>query len=225
MSLQVSLNEMTDPTIRGIVLFGDIVRSRSRRDGARWLETLRSTLSAAYKTEAISRFEFTQGDELQGLIKPGADPFRGVLWAMLQPAARAPQMRWAIVAGEVDPGRGPATRRSGPAFLEARATLELARRQKDNLLVKTGHPDTDLLLDGTAPVLGSLVAQLTDRQREIARLVLVEGKRQSEVAEMLGVSRATISIAAKRAGVRDLARLLGVVRTLWSSRVVAEGSA
>ena len=49
-------------------------------------------------------------------------------------------MRWAIVLGEVEPGRGPATRRTGPAFLHARETIELARGQRDTLLVTDRRP-------------------------------------------------------------------------------------
>ncbi|TMF34298.1 MAG: hypothetical protein E6I26_12455 [Chloroflexi bacterium] len=78
----------------------------------------------------------------------------------------------------------------------------------------TGDPRTDELLDGTAPLLGELLEDLTRRQREIARLMLVEGLRQSEVADRLGVSRATVSVAADRAHIRSIGELARVVRTL-----------
>jgi len=201
----------------GVVLFGDVVHSRRRPTrSAEWLETLAAELDAAYGDQALARFEFTQGDELQGLLRPEADPFDAVLRATLRPRMEAPAMRWAIVAGEILPGRGAATRRTGPAFLTARKTIELARRQRDTLLVLTGDAQADGLLAGTAPVLGSLLARLTDRQREVARLGFLEGLRQSEIADRLGVARATISVASTRADVRSLTMLLGAVRSIWS---------
>lgn len=204
----------------GVVLFADVVRSRHRpARSAEWLEALTAELGARYREQTLAAFEFTQGDELQGLLRPDADPFTIVADATLRPRRETPEMRWAVVAGEVIQGRGPATRRSGPAFLTARRTIELARHQRDNLLVMTGDPDADGLLAGTAPVLGSLLTRLTDRQREVARLGLVEGMRQSEIADRLAVARATVSVAFARADVRSLARLLGAVREVWSEGI------
>jgi DNA-binding NarL/FixJ family response regulator len=123
-------------------------------------------------------------------------------------------MRWVIVAGEVDPGRGPATQRSGPAFIAARERLSVAVTRRERLAVISGDPATDELLEALAPLLGELLADLTDRQREIGWLLLVEGLRRSDVAERLHVSRATISVAADRAHLRSIGELARVVRTL-----------
>ena len=60
-------------------------------------------------------------------------------------------MRWVVVAGEVDPGRGPATQRSGPAFIAARERLTVAVTRRELLAVISGDPATDELLDGAAP--------------------------------------------------------------------------
>ncbi len=203
----------------GVVVLGDVVQSRRHAETGRWLERLCADLDAAYQGQLLGSFDFTQGDELQGLLEPSADPFVAVLNGALEPSSSAPRMRWAIVAGAVEPGRGPATRRTGPAFLDARVTIELARRRRETLLVRTGHPATDALLEGTAPVLGSMLLRLTDRQRVMARLALVDGLRQSDIADKLRVTRATVSVAFARADVRSLGRLLGAVRTLWATGV------
>jgi DNA-binding NarL/FixJ family response regulator len=200
--------------VPALVLFGDVIRSRRDAIAATaWLRTLTADLAAAYPTAALlAPFEFTQGDELQGLLATGADPTRAVLRAALHPEAMP--MRWVVVAGEVDPGRGPATQRSGPAFIEARERLAAAAARRERLAVVSGDPPTDELLAGLAPLLGELLADLTDRQRQIAWPLLVEGLRRSEVAERLGVSRATISVAAERAHLRSIGELARVVRTL-----------
>ena len=209
--------------MNGIVLFGDVVRSRQDAPGATtWLRTLADELTDAYPdTEQLAPFDFTQGDELQGLVAPGADPVAAVIRASLHPAARP--MRWVIVGGAVDPGRGPATHRTGPAFLRARELIGEATARRDRLLMETGHPPTDSLLDDVAPLLAELLEELTARQRVIGRLIIVEGLRRSEAAARLGVQRATISVAADRAHLRGIARLAAALTSLFRTGQEAAG--
>jgi DNA-binding CsgD family transcriptional regulator len=200
--------------VLALVLFGDVIRSRRDAPAATdWLRTLAADLNAAYHDgQRLAPFEFTQGDEIQGLLAPGANAIAAIVRGTLHPDARP--MRWVVVAGEVDPGRGPATQRSGPAFVAARERLAQANVRRERVALVSGDPSTDELLDGLGPILGELLADLTARQRQIARLILVDGLRRSEAAEALRVSRATISVAADRAHLRsigDLARVLHVL--------------
>ena len=87
--------------------------------------SLCADLEAAYPREArLASFGFTQGDEIQGLLAPDADPFLAVLRGALRPDAR--KLRWAFVAGEVEPGSGPATERTGRRS-SSRASRSVAR--------------------------------------------------------------------------------------------------
>jgi DNA-binding CsgD family transcriptional regulator len=200
--------------VLGIVIFGDVIRSRRDAQAATgWLRTLAADLNEAIAgAERLAPFEFTQGDELQGLLAPGANPLTAILRGTLHPDARP--MRWVVVAGEVDPGRGPATQRSGPAFIAARERLAQANNRRERVAIVSGDAPTDELLDGLGPLLGELLADLTDRQREIAWLLLVDGLRRSDAAERLGVSRATVSVAADRAHLRSIGELARVLQTL-----------
>lgn len=204
-----------------LVLFGDVIRSRRDAPGAtEWLRTLAADLNGVYRDgERLAPFEFTQGDELQGLLARDADPLIAILRGTLHPQARP--MRWVVVAGEVDPGQGPATQRSGPAFVAARERLGRANGRRERVGIVSGDAPTDDLLEGLAPVLGELLADLTSRQREIAWLILVEGLRRSEAAERLSVSRATISVAADRAHVRSIGDLARVLRILLERATMA----
>ena len=197
-----------------MVLFGDVVASRRAAGAATtWLRRLTADLMTAYPdAERLAAFEFTQGDEIQGLLSPSADPTRAVLRASLHPAGRP--MRWVIVRGEVDPGDGPATQRSGPAFIAARGRLAVAVSRGAAVSGEIGEQPADTILDAVGPALGELLADLTRRQREIAWPILVEGLRQSDAAARLGVSRATISVATRRAHLRSIADLAGVIRLL-----------
>jgi DNA-binding CsgD family transcriptional regulator len=206
--------------VLAVVLFGDVIRSRRDSVAATaWLRTLTADLADAYPiSDVLAPFEFTQGDELQGLLVATADPMRAILRAALLPDRVA--MRWVVVVGEVDPGRGPATQRSGPAFITARERLAVAATRRELLAVVSGDPTADPLLEVLAPLLGELLADLTKRQREIAWPILVEGLRRSETAERLGVSRATVSVAADRAHVRSIGELARLVRNLLSPATI-----
>ncbi|MGH2466385.1 MAG: sigma factor-like helix-turn-helix DNA-binding protein [Candidatus Limnocylindrales bacterium] len=198
----------------GTVLIGDVVDSRVDLAGASgWIRRLSAELSAIAPQEQAAPFDFTQGDEVQGLLGRTADPFRYVLHAALH--AAAPGMRWVIVTGSVEAGEGSATRRTGEAFVAARALIGEAKRRHDALLARSGDPAADALLDDLAPVLASSLAAMTARQRLIARLMLLEGCRQADVAARLGVSRATVSVAYARGRVRDAERLLRATRHIF----------
>ena len=61
--------------MEGLVLFGDVIRSRRDAPAATaWLRILRADLQTAYPPdERLAPFEFTQGDELQGLLPAAAE--------------------------------------------------------------------------------------------------------------------------------------------------------
>jgi hypothetical protein len=210
--------------VNAIVLFGDVVRSRRDASGSTaWLRTLVEELETAYEpAQRLADFEFTQGDEIQGLLTISADPLAAIVRAALHPDRRP--MRWVVVAGEVDAGSGPATQRTGAAFIRARELLANAATRRDNLLISSGDPATDRLLDDLAPLLAELLADMTKRQRAIGRLLLVDCLRRSEAATILKVSRATISVAAARAHLRSIGRLAHALTTLFASGVDAATS-
>jgi DNA-binding CsgD family transcriptional regulator len=203
--------------MNAIVLFGDVIRSRRDASASTtWLRTLTAELEATSPPASVlAPFEFTQGDEIQGLLVPAADPLDAVLRASFNPD-RSP-MRWVIVAGEVDPGTGPATQRTGPAFLRARERLAEAGARRDNLLMSSGDPATDDLLDRLAPVLAEMLDDLTRRQMTIGRLLVIDGLRRSEAADRLHVSRATVSVVADRAHIRSITRLASALRELFAA--------
>lgn len=203
---------MSDPGI-GIVLFGDVISSRRAGAAASArLRRLATELDEACAGDRLAPFGFTQGDELQGLLSAEADPFRVVLAAALGEAQV--RLRWAIVAGPIDPGSGPATERTGLAFVLAREALTRARARRDELVAVSGDASTDALLEDLAPLLAVLLADLSERQRLVARLLLLDGLRQADVADRLEVTRATVSVLADRGRVREIGRLARALAAL-----------
>jgi predicted DNA-binding protein (UPF0251 family) len=205
------------PQLRGVVLFGDVVDSRREAAASTaFLRDLCRELEQAYpQADRLAAFGFTQGDELQGLLTVRADPFSAVLRAGLRGDARP--MRWAVVAGPIEPGRGQATERTGTAFHAARDLIGQAASRRDGLVARSGDAHTDALLADLAPLLPELLASLTPRQREVGRLVLIDGLRRSEAAARLGVSRATVSIIAERGRLRHLENLARALAALFRS--------
>jgi predicted DNA-binding protein (UPF0251 family) len=214
---------MTDR--RAIVVFGDVADSRvDSARAAAWLRTLSRELDRLYGAARLAPFGFTQGDELQGVLAIDADPIAAVLHAALHP--RSMPMRWVVVGGRIEAGSGPATQRTGRAFLQARELMALAKKRRLGLVVRSGNGPTDELLDDVAPALAAMLVDLTARQRAIARLVLLEGLRQSDAAERLRVSRPTVSVAVERSRVREIAGLADAVRKLLRQGIeAADGAA
>ena len=209
---------------RALVLFGDVVRSsRDRVEAAAWLRDFVAGLDAAYGASRLAPFDFTQGDELQGLLSPDADPLVAVLRAALGPGTRP--VRWACVWGSVDQGEGPATQRTGQAFLAARDEIAAARSARERLVIRTGNPGADRLLEGMTPALADLLDGLTDHQRVVAGLALLDGMRQAEVAERLGIRRATVSVAFSRARVNSIGRLCDAIRQTCEAASAAASDA
>jgi hypothetical protein len=208
---------MTDS--RALVLFGDVVDSRRDPVGSTaWLRDLVADLDAAYGGQRLAPFGFSQGDEMQGLLEPGADPFTAILRSALAPGGR--RMRWVVVRGGVDPdpteGRAPATERTGPAFIKARKAMDAARAAHERLVILTGEAGVDGLLADLAPAFVDLLDGLTERQRTVARLALIDDLRQSQVADRLKIRRATVSVAFSRARVRSLGRFVDGMRLVYA---------
>jgi RNA polymerase sigma factor (sigma-70 family) len=214
---------MADATVatvereRGLVVIGDAIGStRDSAGTADWLRGLAAELDVAYDGSTMAPFGFTRGDEVRGLLRPEADPIRVVLHATLAESARP--IRWALTWGEVDPAPSwePASGRSGPACGAAESMIEEAKRRRERLLIRTGDAESDALLAGMAPALMDMLAELTPTQRHVARLAVIEGLRQSEVAERLGVRRATISVSFARARISSIDALAGAIRAVCS---------
>jgi predicted DNA-binding protein (UPF0251 family) len=200
---------------RGLFIVGDAVGSKRDSAGtAEWLRALATDLDRSLAEWRLADFAFTRGDEIRGLLRPDADPTLVVLHATLADSVRP--IRWGIAWGVVDaaPPATPASELTGPAVALAEAAASEARHRHERLVLRTGDGRADGLLDGMAPALMDMLAELTPTQRHVARLAVIEGLRQSEVAERLKVRRATISVSFARARVASLEALARAIRTV-----------
>jgi DNA-binding CsgD family transcriptional regulator len=120
----------------------------------------------------------------------GRRPLDAVLVSCLGRALEraATRVRWGIGTGGDE----------ASAAQQAAEALERARAHGATLGFATGDAWRDAMLADLGLALVALLDDLTPRQAEIAGLMLVDGARQAEVADRLGVSRATVSVAVAR---------------------------
>ena len=195
------------------LLIGEAVETRKAPPGSgSWLASLARELGRLSGERAILPFE-DAGSFVLGVLTPGSDPLRPVLEAALAEIRRP--MRWAIVLESLEAPADAA--RSEPTLARARSALALARSGRERLLIQTGEAESDGLLAAMAPALVELLDGLTPRQRMVARLALLEGLRQVDVADRLGVRRATVSVSFARARILPLGRLIGAIGSACSA--------
>lgn len=128
------------------------------------------------------------------------DPFMALMAAWFDPAM--PAARWAVTVG-------------GDA--ESEAALDAASTARELLVIRSGSGDADVLLTDLAPVLGRLLDDMTPSQRRLARLLLVDGRRQADAADILGISRASVSVAHGRARIHEVGLQLRAARACWAA--------
>ena len=207
-----------------MVLFGDVVHSRRcrRRLPPPGLSSCRLGLDDRYRDERLAEFEFTQGDEIQGLLAPR--PTRSPPCCTPRSNATPARRRAADALGRSRPAAWiratarrrvePATRSSGSTGIRVPSEPGRMAFAVEPVMRTQTHCSTDWRRCSHR-----IIDAMTDRQREVARLALVEGLRQSEIADRLGVARATVSVSWARGGVRNLGRLVRAIRAIWSEGV------
>jgi hypothetical protein len=185
----------------------------SRRDperSAAFLARLPAILAGAAGSGIVRPFVAVRGDEVEGVLSASSDPFRPIVAAALDQAGAG--LRWSVVAGD---------RLMAPAM--AAAAIPTLKARRETLVVRTGDPPTDALLADLVPLLGALLGDMTERQRDVARRILVEGRHQAAVAADLGVSRATVSVAVSRGRLRDLERAMRGLHGLCQAGIANAG--
>ena len=199
-----------------LILLGEVAGTRQDGSGSTaWLRSLASELDEAYGSERLGHFDLSESGILAGRLTGTADPLVAVLHGALGPGSRP--IRWICVRSCPDGHDGKFDVAGLPGSAAAFDALKAARAAHEMLVLRTGRSDIDRLLADMTPALTGMLGDLTARQRGVARMALLEGLRQSEVAQRLGVRRATISVSFARARIQSLAALVSAVRRVFSS--------
>jgi len=187
----------TPPTNPVTAVIGDLVASRQlsppdRREVQAELRQFLSWLNQDYRAAVLSDFVITTGDEFQALLR---DPelIPDLAWELEAKLAQV-GVRLGIGFGTIyTPLRPVAIGMDGPAFHQAREAITKAAKKGWNGGVFLGFSDPgDKILNGFARVLHRHRSDMTERQREVA-VILRQGKTQTEVAEMLEITKQAVS--------------------------------
>lgn len=92
------------------------------------------------------------------------------------------------------------------------------------LVVRTGDAGVDAILAGLAPAFVAMLEHLTDRQREVARRLLLEGRRRAQIAEELGISRPTVSVMVDRSRMGDLGSVAAALDAVFAAAAASGAS-
>ncbi len=166
------------------------------------LATVATEINELYEdTELVFPFRATSSNCIEGRLGPGADPLAAILLGTL---AAGPELHWTVVADSKQRTDEPSADRRGG----------VQPRAGGRAVVRTGSDHEDRLLEDLLPALFDQLDELTERQRTVVRLALVDGLRQSQVAARLGVKRATVSISFERSHVGSLNRFVSALRRI-----------
>ncbi len=176
------------------VVTADLVHSRALSERGEWQRRLRALverLNDRHADDLAAPFMITLGDEIQGLVR---DPtgFPQVVTAIhsaIRPDMIAVGVGIGTVATEL---RVRVTEMDGPAFVRARQAVESGKAAGREVVVVSGLPLADAVLNALYALMGGVQRRWTDKQWE--RVNLYRTHRSLEkVADIVGVSKQAIS--------------------------------
>jgi hypothetical protein len=192
------------PTRPHVAIIADMVASRSLPPARRsrvqeqFTELIRK-LNQIYRKHLCAKFVITLGDEFQGLLRD-PDMIPDLVWNLEQ-LFLARELRLGFGYGPIYTSiKEYAINLDGPALHNARASIEAAKRRSLQGGVFTGFgPTLDPALNGFARILHHQRAGWPPRQREVLKR-LHEGRKGTDVAQELGVTKQAVSRYASLAG-------------------------
>ncbi|MGH8951195.1 MAG: SatD family protein [Acidimicrobiia bacterium] len=208
---------MAQPTLRSAALIGDIVGSRSAPDRQR----LQTDMEAVFDEvgERLGQTPlFTIGDEFQVRYPTVAEAIEASLLLHLK-TADLTSLRIGIGWGELlaeDPARKPFGE-DGPCWWKARDAIELAesssrgRGAQRATAIRT-ETSLDTLLNDYLLLRDTVISGFDATDNRIA-LGLLAGRTQTELAEVLGLNKSSVSRRANSHGIVALveSRSIGVL--------------
>lgn len=184
------------------VITADLVRSRRIGNRARAQDRLfrvNRSLNAAFKNELIAPFMVTLGDEVQGVIKGFSEA--GAVVLDIHRFFHPKEVTVGIGLGEITTRVSrKVTEMDGPAFVNSREAVEAAKKDNQEVMVRTGREEVDTILNSIYALLGGIKAGWTEKQWQRINLY-----RQLETVERVG----------RRLGVSKQAISGSIRNTLW----------
>jgi SatD family (SatD) len=194
-----------------LVIIGDVVKSREIKDRQQFQEIFKDQfekIGVFEKNNIVSSFTITIGDEFQGVLSKAAKMFKFIADleyslnlipakedtdAALQKTKYLYKLRYGIGVGTITTkiNRAAALGMDGPAFYNARKSIEYAR--KNNLrFYFAGGSDKDASINTLLQWLNLEIKEWNFRKFQIVKLYK-DSWKQEQIAESLGISQPAVS--------------------------------
>lgn len=187
---------MSKPGSVFVVVIGDMVRSRRlpRARRARiqgQLEKLFLQINRNHKKSVVTPFQFTAGDEFQGVLKTAFDLFPVI--HRIRDTTSPVSVRFGIGIGSITTAISKQPQAmDGPAFHRARDALERAQEFIGQICLSSGKREEDEVVNAWLDVLSFIRSTWSERRREIIRLY-DDFDKLEPVASKLGISVQAVS--------------------------------
>lgn len=176
------------------VITADLVESRRLTNRAlvqRRLLSLIHSLNSEFRRGLVGPFMVTLGDEIQGMLKDLSDLPNAVI--RVHEVFHSREITVGVGIGNIaTPVAKRVTEMDGPAFVNSRIAVELAKKEGLEVVVRSGIGRVDDTLNAVYGLLGGIQAGWTDAQWERFNLYRRLGTID-RVARKLKVSKQSIS--------------------------------
>jgi len=189
------------------VITGDIIKSRRQTNPEVWIKALKQALSVLEPNTAY--WEVFRGDSFQIEIRDIYKSFESAVYikACIK-MLKGLDVRLSIGIGEKTYQGNDVTESNGEAFIFSGETLELLKKEKVNLKIKTSNHTIDKELNLYFKLALIAINNWTVNSAEIVKLHLEnQNKIQEQLAEMIGISQDAVSKRKKRANLDEILEL------------------
>ncbi len=189
------------------VLTGDIIKSRSHKNSDVWISALKNAF-AHLKLDATS-WNIYRGDSFQLELKDTASSFIAAVYlkACIK-SIKNLDVRLAIGIGKKTYSGNTVTESNGEAFIFSGETLEVLKKSKQNLKIKTHNSAVNENLNLCFRLLLIGMDTWTVNSAEIIKLSIEKPQAlQSELGKIIGINQNAISMRQKRAHLAEVLEL------------------
>lgn len=194
------------------IITGDIIKSRTEKNTALWLNTLKDALS--YLTTHTKHWDVFRGDSFQVELN---DVYSGFIAAVYIKACiktiHGLDVRLAIGIGEKTYKGQIVSESTGNAFIYSGETLDMLKKEKHNLRIKTGNSQIDKELNLYFKLALIAMDRWTVNSAEIVKLSIEQPNAlQAELGQQIGINQNAVSTRQKRAYLDEILELDALYR-------------
>jgi hypothetical protein len=188
------------------VITGDIIKSRTQLNPEVWMHSLKQALSKLSSDKKY--WEIYRGDSFQIELKDCYSAFQYAVYIKACMKALGLDVRLAIGIGNKTYEGDSVSESSGEAYIYSGETLDVSKKGKQNLLIKTSNFKLDEELNLYFKLVLIAMDNWTANSGEIVKLSLEKPNAlQSELGKIVGINQNAVSTRQKRAHLEEVLAL------------------